>query len=141
MSYIVYSENAIQDVHTTVDDIKTIFSQLNNSAAGHDELPPSILMQLCNEYCIPLSYIINSSVIQGDFPEEMKLAKVIKINKADNEQHKIIQNYRHISVLPFFKKYSKRSFIISCLNLSMQTIFYMKNSLDSPKGMQQVMLL
>ena len=57
MSYIVYSENAIQDVHTTVDDIKTIVSQLNNSAAGHDELPPSIMKHLCNEYCIPL-YIL-----------------------------------------------------------------------------------
>ena len=42
MSYIVYSENAIQDVHTTVDDIKTIVSQLNNPAAGHDELPPRL---------------------------------------------------------------------------------------------------
>ena len=139
MSYIVYSENAIQNVHTTVDDIKTIVSQLNNSAAGQDELPPSIMKQLCNEYCIPLSYIINSSIIQGDFPEELKLAKVIPIYKADNEQH--IQNYRPISVLPFFQKYSKRSFIISCLNLSLQTIFCMKNSLDSAKGMQQVMLL
>ena len=43
MSYIFYSENAIHDVHTTVDDIKIIVSQLNNSAAGHDELPPSIM--------------------------------------------------------------------------------------------------
>ena len=64
-------------IHTTVDDIKTIVSQLNNSAAGHDELPPSIMKQLCNEYCIPLSYIINSPIVQGDFPEELKLAKVL----------------------------------------------------------------
>ena len=74
---ILYSEDAIQNVHTTVDDIKTIVSQLNNSAAGHYELmPPSITKQLCNEYCILLSYIINASIIQGDFPEELKLAKV-----------------------------------------------------------------
>ena len=45
---------------------------------------------------------INSSIIQGDFPEKLKLAKVISIYKADNEQH--IQNYRPISVLPFFSK-------------------------------------
>ena len=87
MSYIVYSENDIQNVHTTVDDIKTFVSQLNSSAAGHDELPPSIMKQLCNEYCILLSYIINSSITQGDFPEELKLAKVIPIYKSDNEQH------------------------------------------------------
>ena len=106
MSYIVYSENAFQDVHTTADDIKTIVSQLNSSAAGHDELPPSIMKQLCNEYCIPLSYIINSSIIQGHFPEGLKLAKVIPILKADNEQN--IQNYRPISVLPFFSKILER---------------------------------
>ena len=64
MSYVDYSENTVQYVHTTVDDIKTMVSQLNNSAAGHDELPPSIMKQLCNEYCISLSYIINSSIIQ-----------------------------------------------------------------------------
>ena len=64
MSYIDYSENTVQDVYTTVDDIKTIVSQLNNSAAGHDELSPSIMKQLCNTYCIPLSYIINFSIIQ-----------------------------------------------------------------------------
>ena len=102
MSYIFYSENAIHDVHTTVDDIKIIVSQLNNSAAGHDELPPSIMKQLCNEYCIPLSYIINSSIIQGNFPEELKFAKVIPLYNVDNEQHN--QNYRPISVLPFFSK-------------------------------------
>ena len=106
MSYIVYSENAFQDVHTTADDIKTIVSQLNSSAAGHDELPPSIMKQLCNEYCIPLSYIINSSIIQGHFPEGLKLAKVIPILKSDNEQD--IQNYRPISVLPFFSKIFER---------------------------------
>ena len=39
MSYIYYSENAIQDLHTTVHGIKTIVLQVNNSAAGHDELP------------------------------------------------------------------------------------------------------
>ena len=57
---------------------------------------------LCNEYCILLSYIINSSITQGDSPEELKLAKVILIYKADNEPP--IQNYRPISVLPFFSK-------------------------------------
>ena len=61
--------------------------QLNNSAAGHDELTPSIMKQLCNEYCIPLSYIINSSIIQRDFPVEIKIAKVNQIYKPDNEQH------------------------------------------------------
>ena len=44
-------------------------------------------MTIVDRAYLPLSYIINSSIIQGDFPEELKLAKVIPIYKADNEQH------------------------------------------------------
>ena len=56
MLYIDYSQNTSQDVHTTVDDKKINVLQLNNSAAGRGELPPSIMKQFCNKYCIPLSY-------------------------------------------------------------------------------------
>ena len=102
LSYIERSNNAITDPIITVDGIKTIVSQLNNSAAGHDGLPPSIMKQLSVEFAVPLTYLIHSSIIQGDFPEELKLAKVLPIYKADDEQ--LIQNYRPISVLPFFSK-------------------------------------
>ena len=53
--------------------------------------------------CIEIFLLIQNYL--GDFPEELKLAKVIPIYKADNEQH--IQNYRPISVLPFFKNTQK----------------------------------
>ena len=39
---------------------------------------------------------------RDDFPEELKLAKVLLIYKNDDEQ--LIQNYRPISVLPFYNK-------------------------------------
>ena len=81
--------------------MKAIVSQLNNSAAGPDDLPASIMKQLSNEYCVPLTHLINLSVLQGDFPSEMKLAKVLLIYKAYN--HQLIQNYRLISVFVFFK--------------------------------------
>ena len=60
------------------------------------------MKQLCTKYCVPLTYIINLSITQGDFPEELKLAKVLPIYKNDDEQ--LIQNYRPISVLPFYSK-------------------------------------
>ena len=102
LSYVERSNECITDIVITVDDVKSIVSQLNNSAAGHDDLPPSIMKQLCTEYCVPLTYIINLSITQGDFPEELKLAKVLPIYKSDDEQ--LIQNYRPISVLPFYSK-------------------------------------
>ena len=106
LSYIDKSKNCISDVAVTVDDVKAIASQLNNSAAGPDDLLASIMKQVSNEYCIPLTYLINLSVLQGDFPSEMKLAKVLPIYKADS--HQLIQNYRPISVLYFFSKVYER---------------------------------
>ena len=106
LSYIDKSKNCITDIAVTVNDVKTIVSQLNNSSAGPDDLPASIMKQVSNEYCIPLTYLINLSVLQGDFPSEMKLAKVLPIYKADN--HQLIQNYRPISVLNFFSKVYER---------------------------------
>ena len=50
--------------------------------------------------------MINLSVLQGDFPSEMKLAKVLPIYKVDN--HQLIQNYRPITVLKFFSKVYER---------------------------------
>ena len=72
LSYIDKSKHCITDV-------KAIVSQLNNSAAGPDDLSASIMKQVSNEYCIPLTDLINLSVLQGDFPSEIKLAKVLPI--------------------------------------------------------------
>ena len=77
LSYIDKSKNCITDIAVTVNDVKTIVSLLNNSAAGPDDLPAfpddlpagpddlpaSIMKQVSNEYCIPLSYLINLSVL------------------------------------------------------------------------------
>ena len=60
------------------------------------------MKSVSEEYIKPLTYLINKTIIQGHFPEELKLARVIPIYKGENDQ--LIQNYRPISVLPFFPK-------------------------------------
>ena len=62
--------------------------------------------------------MINLSVLQGDFPSEMKLAKVLPIYKADN--HQLIQNYRPISVLNFFSKVYERVIYNNLLDFIME---------------------
>ena len=69
---------------------------------NYDELPTSIMKSVSEEYIKPLTYLINKTISQGHFPEELKLARVIPIYKGENDQ--LIQNYRPISVLPFFSK-------------------------------------
>ena len=82
--------------------IKNIISNLKNTAAGHDDLPGSIMKE-CADLYITLTYIINLSISQGHFPSELKLAKVIPIYKSGDKQ--IIENYRPILVLPFFSNF------------------------------------
>ena len=50
LSYVERSNECITDIGITVDDVKSIVSQLNNSVAGHDDLPPAIMKQVCTEY-------------------------------------------------------------------------------------------
>ena len=118
LSYIDKSKNCITNISVTVNDVKAIVSQMNNSAAGPDDLPASIMKQVSNEYCIPLTHLINLSVLQGDFPSEMKLAKVLPIYKADNYQ--LIQNYRPISVLNLISKVYERVIYNNLLDFIME---------------------
>ena len=60
------------------------------------------MKQLANYYAEPLTHLINQSILQGHFPKELKLAKVLPIFKSDDEQ--LVQNYRPISILPFFSQ-------------------------------------
>ena len=43
LSYIDKSKNCVTDISVTVNEVKAIVSQLNNSAAGPDDLPASII--------------------------------------------------------------------------------------------------
>ena len=60
-------------------------------------------MKICiNEYIGPLTYLVNMSIKQGIFPDELKIAKVFPIFKSNDEQY--ITNYRPISLLNYFSK-------------------------------------
>ena len=83
-------------------EIMQIILSLKNSAAGWDEIPASVGKKCIQSYIKPLTYIINMSLMEGVFPYELKLAKVIPIYKSGDK--KLLTNYRPISVLPFFSK-------------------------------------
>ena len=75
----------------------------------------------------PLTYLINSSLESGTFPEEFKLAKVIPIFK--NKKYQIIdQNQYYHSFLKFMKKTYITIELISlmqikvCLNINLDFV-------------------
>ena len=102
LSYINTNINSIYIPEILKNEIQTVIYSLKNSSPGYDEMPASISKQCIDIYIDAPTYLINLSINQGIFPSELKIAKVIPIYKSDDKQ--LIQNYRPISVLPFFSK-------------------------------------
>ena len=108
MSYVDNIMNSIVISHVSCMDIKTTILSFKNSSPGYDELPASIAKQCIDNYVVPLTYIVNMSLMEGVLPSELKLAKVVPIFKAGESDK--ITNYRPISVLSFFsQKYWKKT--------------------------------
>ena len=102
MSYVDNIMNSIVISYVSCMDVKDIILSLKNSSPGYDELHASIAKQCIDNYVGPLTYIINMSLIEGIFPFELKLAKVVPIFKSGESDK--VTNYRPISVLSFFSK-------------------------------------
>ena len=85
LSYVEANPNSMVTPSPTVGDIINVISSLNNSSAGYDEMPASILKKCIDEYITPITYLVNLSIRQGTFQNELKLAKVISIFKSGNQ--------------------------------------------------------
>ena len=60
---------------TTTTEVKQIIFSLKNISLGWDETPAFLLKTCSNYYVKPLTYIINKSIEEGIFPNELKLAR------------------------------------------------------------------
>ena len=83
-------------------DVKNTIISLKNSSPGCDEFPAFIAKQWIDNYVVPLTYVINMSLMEGIFSSELKLAKVVPIFKSEESDK--VHYYRPISVLSFFSK-------------------------------------
>ena len=78
----------------------------SNTAPGYDEITPKIVNSVQHRISLILSHIINVSFQEGVFPDELKIAEVVPIYK--DGPHDRVENYRPISVLPYFSKIFER---------------------------------
>lgn len=78
------------------------FSLKTNKSPGYDEIGFSVIKNCFGVLYKPLLYIFNLSMEKGIFPNDLKIARVTPIFKADSEE--ILANYRPISVLQCFSK-------------------------------------
>ena len=78
------------------------FLSVNQNKSISGTIPTKVLRSLAKEICIPLTDCINSAILNGKFPSELKMADVIPILKKDDPFER--SNYRPISLLPSLPK-------------------------------------
>ena len=79
-------------------EIEKIISNLpNKKSSGFDNIDNIILKSIKNVISDKLSSIFNESMLNGIFPEQMKLAEVVPLYKS--KERYLISNYRPISLL------------------------------------------
>jgi len=88
---------------TTPEEMHTLINRLHSKkSCGHDDIP--VLTSKLSKYLMAplLSNVINESICDSVFPENLKITKVVPIFKWGDS--KIPTNYRPISVLIYFSK-------------------------------------
>jgi hypothetical protein len=86
----------------TRDEIGKIIDSLKSTAAGYDQIKPCIIKAIKNVILTPITHLVNLSLKQGIFPNELKTAVVTPVYKKGLSNE--INNYRPISVLSVFAK-------------------------------------
>ena len=84
----------------TYPEMQVFIHTRSTKSCGHDDLLVRTL-KLSKYLPAPLlSYVINESICDGVFPNNLKIAKVVPIFKSGDSE--IPTNYRPISVLIYF---------------------------------------
>ena len=78
--------------------LKILKSLKQKRSYGHDGISSEVLKLAAEILVIPLTYIINTSIITGKFPTNWKLAKIVPLHKKGDK--KSLKNYRPVSLLP-----------------------------------------
>ena len=85
-----------------IEIYKLIAKLPNKSSSGYDSINNILLKQLNPVICRPLNKIFNKSLVEGIFPQEMKLAEIVPIYKSKDRL--VCTNYRPVSLLPVVSK-------------------------------------
>ena len=96
--------NSLFLVSTSQSEIFEIVNSLRlNTAAAHDKILMWSVKESINYISELLTYVLNLSINSGIVPAQMKLARVVPLNKSGDKR--LLSNYRPVSVLPVSSKF------------------------------------
>lgn len=88
---------------TTPFEIKKFINELkNNKSPGIDEITAKTLKEISEYIAVPLAFIINKAIVEGECPSAFKVAIIKPIHKTGSKEE--ITNYRPISLVNNFAK-------------------------------------
>ena len=83
-------------------EIKNICKSMKDCSSGWDQILPKVVKLTYQNFIVPITHVMNLSIINGVVPTELKVAKVVPIYKSGDRR--LINNYRPVSVVPYFSK-------------------------------------
>jgi hypothetical protein len=93
---------------TTPSEIFDIIHKLPpNKSPGVDGLTSECVKEVAEIISAPVSDCINASLLQGVFPEKMKIGRIIPLHKKDSRLD--INNYRYLTILSVISKVYERA--------------------------------
>ena len=75
---------------------------MKDCSSGWDQILPRVVKSTYQNFIVPITHVMNLSIINGVVPNELKVAKVVPIYKSGDRR--LINNYRPVSVPPCFSK-------------------------------------
>ena len=81
---------------------KAIKSMKNKTSSGIDFVSPRIIKLAMDVITVPLTWVINNSILSGEFPNSWKIAKVIPIfknkgSRTDKTMYRPVSNLKSVS--------------------------------------------
>ena len=107
------------------EEFSEILCSLRKCAPGYDEIDSDILSMSLPSIGMVLLKLLNFSLIQGLFPNELKVANIIPLFKSEDPM--MFNNYRPVSLLSIFSKIFEKAMYKRLIEfLEMHKILYDK---------------
>ena len=96
-------DSSIYLTPASTEEIIKIIENLKYSSPGWDEISSKVVKGVAQDIASPLTFVCNLSLLNGEVPNEMKIASVTPIYKSGDMS--VFSNYRPISVITTFSNF------------------------------------